>query len=336
MRPPSFVPMNTAPSTMHAAVHTRYGPPEVVEVREVPRPVPRADEVLVRVQASTVNRTDTGFRSAEYFIGRFWSGLFRPKQTVLGSEYAGVVEAVGSAVTDLRPGDRVFGYDQDRFGAHAEYIVQRAHACIVPMPADRDFPEMAALTDGAVLAMAFLRLGRARTGQHILVNGATGAIGSAAVQLAKAHGLRVTATANTPNLELVRSLGAEHVIDWTTTDFTHLGQRYDQVWDCVGKRTFAQCRPALVPNGVYISSELGPWSQNPFYALFTAKSKGQRVVFPIPSHTRADLEHFRDLLVQGRLRPVIDRTYPLQDIVAAHRYVESGQKTGNVVIDLRS
>lgn len=319
---------------MRAAVHTRYGKADVVSVQRIPRPAPQAGDVLIRVHATTVNRTDTGFRSAEYFIGRFWSGLFRPKWKVLGSEFAGVVEEVGNAVTAFKPGDRVFGYDQERFGAHAEYICLPADACILHIPAGRDFPEMAALTDGAVLALAFLRRGGAQPGQHILVNGATGAIGSAAVQLARAHGLRVTATANTANMELVRSLGAEEVIDWTCTDFTQLGQLFDQVWDTVGKRTFAQCKPALRSGGVYISSELGPWSQNPIYALFTARSKGKRVVFPIPSYTRADLEHFRDLLVNGQLRPLIDRTYPLEAIVEAHRYVESGQKTGNVVIGM--
>ncbi len=325
--------MNTSvPTTMRAAVHTRYGPADVVRIEQRPVPQPGPNEVLVRIHATTVNRTDTGFRAAEYFIGRFWSGLLRPKWTVLGNEFAGVVEQVGAEVQQFRIGDRVFGYDQTRFGTHAEYKVMPADGCLLPMPAGRDFPEMAALPDGSALALAFVQRGGAQPGQHILINGATGAIGSAAVQLARAHGLRVTATANTPNLELVRSLGAEAVIDWTTTDFTLCGQVFDQVWDTVGKSTFARCKPLLNAGGVYISSELGPWSQNPIYALLTARSKGKRVVFPIPSQRLEDMEHFLDLLVKDQLRPVLDRSYALEEIVEAHRYVESGKKTGNVIV----
>lgn len=320
---------------MKAAVRTRYGPPEAVRIVEVPSPVPGDGEVLVRVHATTVNRTDCGFRAAHPWIVRFFAGLSKPKVTVLGCEFAGVVESLGAGVTAFEPGDRVFGFSEDRFGAHAEYLTMPADGAIATMPADMSFVEAAPSTEGSHYALSFIRKVRARSGQRVLVNGATGAIGSAAVQILKDLGATVTAVCATEHVELVRGLGPDRIIDYRAEDFTKDEQRYDVVADVVGKSSFGRCKRLLVPKGVYLSSDLGPLSQNPLLALVTPLFGGRKVLFPIPKpHGRREMVYLKQLIEAGSFTPLIDRRYALEEIVDAYRYVETGQKVGNVVIEV--
>jgi NADPH:quinone reductase-like Zn-dependent oxidoreductase len=319
---------------MKAAVHTRYGPPDVVRVVDVPTPAAKANEVLVRVRATTVNRTDCGFRGAKPFFIRLFTGLVRPRVTILGNEFAGDVEAIGSAVTSFAVGDRVFGYDDSGWGAHAQYLTIREDASLAQIPADLTYSQAAPATEGSHYALADIRKAKVRAGQSVLVNGATGAIGSAAVQLLASEGVRVTAVCDTAHLELARGLGAERVIDRTAEDFTQDEQRYDVVFDAVGKSSFGRCRRLLTPRGVYMSTDLGPLSQNPFLALVTPLLPGRSVLFPLPRHNQAMMNYFKDLMDAGLFRPIIDRSYPLTEIVEAYRYVETGQKIGNVVINV--
>ena len=319
---------------MKAAVSTRYGPPEVVVISEVEKPAPRDTGLLVKVHATTVNRTDCAYRAARPFFMRLLTGLTRPRSAVLGTEFAGVVEAVGSGVTSFEVGDKVFGYNEGPFGAHAEYMSIPEDGPVATMPASVTYQHAAPSTEGAHYALAHIRAAKINSGQDILVYGATGAIGSAAVQLLKSMGARVTAVCGTEHLELVRGLGADRVIDYTAEDFTKDDQKYDVVLDSVGKSSFSQCKRLLKPRGIYISSELGPLAQNPFRALIGPLHGGKKVMFPIPKHDQVMVGHFKNLIESGEFRPVIDRTYPLDQIVDAYRYVETGQKTGNVVISL--
>jgi NADPH:quinone reductase-like Zn-dependent oxidoreductase len=317
---------------MKAAVTTRYGSPEVVRVREVPRPAPEPAELLVRVYATTVNRTDCGFRAAHPWFIRGFTGVTKPKRTVLGNEFAGVVEAVGDDVVGFAVGDRVFGYDDTRLGAHAEYLVIGQDAAIAMMPDGRDFEAMAPATEGSHYALASIRAAGVDDSSEVLVYGATGAIGSAAVQIIKSLGAHVTAVCSSEHVDLVADLGADRVVDYTTTDFTVDSQRYDLVFDGVGKCSFWQCRKLLKPRGIWTSTDLGPLSQNPLLVLATRVSRGRRVLFPFPRIDREMVEYLKALVESGRFTPVIDRTYPLEDIVEAYRYVETQQKLGNVVI----
>jgi NADPH:quinone reductase-like Zn-dependent oxidoreductase len=321
---------------MKAAVHSRYGRPDVVRISEVEKPTPKDNEVLVKVHATTVNRTDCACRAAKPFFMRFFTGLIRPRATVLGNEFSGVVEAVGDGVTSFKVGDRVFGYNEGPFGAHAEYLSISEDGSLATMPANVTYAQAAASTEGSHYALAQIRGGKIRSGQDVLVNGATGAIGSAAVQLLKSLGAGVTAVCDTDNVELVRGLGADRVIDYTTQDFTRDDQTYDVVLDSVGKSSFGQCKRLLKPGGIYISSELGPLAQNPLLAVIAPLHGGKKVLFPIPKHDQQMIVYLRELLESGKFTPVIDRTYPLDQIVEAYRYVETGRKTGNVVISLES
>jgi NADPH:quinone reductase-like Zn-dependent oxidoreductase len=320
------------PDRMRAVVYDRYGPPEVLRLEEVERPVPAKGEVLIKVHASTVNRTDTGLRSAEYFISRFFTGLVRPRHKIPGQELSGEIEAVGSAVTEFAVGDRVFGVSASKGGAHAEFLCLPEKAPLAHMPAGMTFDEAAAIPDGVVLAMNYLRRADLPNRRKVLVYGAAGSIGTAWVQLAKHFGADVTAACPTKNVELVRSLGADHVIDHTVDDFTKTGETYDLIFDAVGKLSFARCKPSLRPGGIYASSDLGPKAQNPFLALWTSRIGDKKVLFPIPRYTKEDVVLAKELVEAGEYRAVIDRRYPLEDVVEAHRYVEAGQKTGNVVL----
>jgi len=319
---------------MKAIVYTRYGPPEVAKLVDVPRPVPKDAEVLISVYTSTVNRTDAGFRSAEYFISRFWTGLFRPKHQVLGCEFAGVIEEVGQRVTAFRTGDRVFGYNDKTCGGHAEYLTVSETDAITTMPDNLSFDEAAAMTEGAHYALVDIRAAKVERGQNVLVNGATGAIGSAAVQLLKHFGATVTAVCNAKNVGLVKSLGADTVIDYQTQDFLKTKERYQFIFDAVGKSSFGKSKPLLTDQGIYISTELGRNGENLFFALATAFRRGKKLRFPIPSISKGDVIFLKELVRNGEFRPVIDRRYKLDQIVEAYRYVESGQKMGNVVLQV--
>jgi NADPH:quinone reductase-like Zn-dependent oxidoreductase len=214
---------------MKSAIHTRYGPPDVVKILEVPVPEPKSDEILIKVTASTVNRTDSGFRSAEYFISRFWSGLFRPKYQILGCTFSGIIEKVGASVTRFKSGDAIFGFNDQQFGGHAEYTVQKAEGPVAKAPENISLTEAAAIPEGANYALVNIRAAKVVAGQHVLVYGATGAIGSAAVQLLKFFGAHVTAVCATPYVSLIKSLGADKVVDYINEDFTKTGLQYDFV-----------------------------------------------------------------------------------------------------------
>jgi len=319
---------------MKAALSTRYGPPEVVRVvDDAPEPEVAPDDLLVRVHATTVNRTDSAYRRAYPFVIRPMSGWTRPKVDVWGTEFAGVVERVGTDVTRFVPGDRVFGYTEGRFGTHAELVAVAESSFLALVPDGVDLHHAAAATEGAHYALSSLRRAGVEAGTKVLVHGATGAIGSAAVQLCADLGADVIATAPTAHVELVRGLGARRVVDFQREDFTGIDETVDVVLDMVGKSSFGACRRLLTPNGRYVSSDLGPWAQNIALPLVTKLSRGRRVVFPFPSVSRDVLEHLRSRLESGAFRPVLDpTTFGLDDIVEAHRHVDTGQKLGNVVV----
>lgn len=313
---------------MKAVVHDRYGPPDVLRLEEVERPVPKDDEVLVQVHATTVTRTDCHMRAASPFIWRFMLGLLRPRRRILGLEFAGVVEAVGAAVTDFDVGDRVFGL---RNGAHAEYVCVREAGLLAHMPGGMTFEEAAAVCDGMSQGLAGLRSGRVGQGTRLLIYGASGSCGTAAVQLAAYLGAHVTAVCNAKNVELVRSLGADEVIDYERGDFTKNGETYDVVFDAVGKHSLLRTRGSLVPGGLYVATDR---LYNFPLAYLTKWIGKKKVVFDVTGYDREDVLLLKELIDAGRYRAVIDRTYPLEDVVEATKYVESWQKTGNVVLTL--
>ncbi len=319
---------------MKAIVYKKYGPPEVAQLMEVDKPKPNDNEVLIKVFASTVNRTDSGFRSAEYFITRFWSGLFRPKYSILGCEFAGVIEETGKRVDIFKKGDKVFGFNDKTFGGHGEYLTIAETAAITILPKNVSYEEAAAITEGAHYALCDIRAAKVKSGQNVMVYGATGAIGSAAVQILKTVGTNDTAVCNTKNVALVKSLGADIVIDYQTEDFTKTASRFDLIFDAVGKSSFRKCKPLLKQKGIYISTELGQHAENVFLAMSTPLWGGKKVLFPIPAINKEDVIYLKNLVEKGEFKPVIDRYYKLEEIVEAYKYVESGQKTGNVIIKI--
>ena len=321
---------------MKAAVNTQYGPPEVISIKEVDKPVPGENEVLIKVFASTVNRTDCGFRSAEYVLNRLWSGLLKPNYLALGCEFAGQIVAVGKKVTTSKVGDKVFGFNTKKFGGHAEYLTLNENDTFTTLPAGFTYEQAAPLTEGAHYALNNIRAAKVTRGQHVLVYGATGAIGSATVQLLKHFGAHVTAVCNTARVEMVKDLGADLVINYEKEDFTKTSQKYDFVFDAVGKSSFGQCKPLLTASGTYISTELGKNGENLWKGLLGPFKSGKKILFPIPILKKEDLVFLKELAETGKFTPVIDRYYDLDQIVEAHRYVETGQKTGNVVIRINS
>ena len=325
---------------MRAVVYDRYGPPDVLRLEEVERPAPREDELLLKIHATAVTRADCATREANRrsgllvtLISRSISGIRRPRQRILGSEMAGVVEAIGSAVRNFAVGDHVFGSTGFRFGAYAEFICIRENARIAHKPAGISFEEAAAVCDGGLNALWCLRLADLGKGQRILIYGASGAIGSAGVQLAKYFGADVTAVCSTKNLELMGALGADRVIDYTQEDFTRNGQTYDVIFDAVGKHSFRRSKGSLRTGGKYLATD---GLRNLMLALWTSRFGDKKVMFSIPPrYTQQDVVLLKELIEAGDFRAVIDRSYPLQDIVEAARYVETEQKTGNVVLTVR-
>jgi NADPH:quinone reductase-like Zn-dependent oxidoreductase len=320
---------------MKAIVYTRYGQPEVLQLMEVDKPVPKDDEVLVKIYATTVNRTDSATIRAIPFFARVATGLFKPKKQTPGTEFAGIIEAIGKNVSALKAGDRVFGFDDQGSQAHAEYLTISEDKAVT-IPEDITYEQAAASSEGAHYAYNFINKVKLERGQRVLVNGATGAIGSAAVQLLKYFGLNVTAVCATKNMELVKSLGADRVIDYTKEDFTKDNLRYNFVFDTVGKSSFFKCRHLLQGGGVYISSDLGYMAQNIFLPMLTVLVKpmigNKKTIFPTPKDIRGSLLLIKKLIEQGKFKAVIDRKFPLEQIVEAYRYVEKGEKIGNVVI----
>lgn len=321
---------------MRAVINTRYGSPDVLEIRQVPKPEPKAGEVLIKVHATTVSRTDCGMLRPHPFFVRFVAGLRRPKRTILGMDFAGEVEAVGAGVMSLEPGDSVFGLSPDVYGAHAEYLCVPDNGAIAAVPAGTRFDEAVAC-EGAWYADTYLQAFRLNQAHSILIYGASGAIGTAAVQLAKSYGAKVTAVVATRHVDLVRTLGADRAVDYTAEDFTQIGETFDCVLDAVGKTTFFRCRRLLKPEGVYAATDLGPWCQNPLPTIWSVITGSHRVIFPLPQSGKAKafVEFLKARMEAREFRAVIDREYPLEAIADAYRYVETGQKTGIVVINVR-
>lgn len=326
---------------MKAIIWTKYGPPEVLELREVEKPSPKANELLIKIYATTVTAGDCEVRALKFpfYLNlpmRLWTGILKPRaNSILGTELAGIVEALGSDVKQFKEGDRVFGASGLFFGANAEYICLperpgETEGGVSIMPANMTFEEAATVPFGGRDALHFLRKGEVQSGQKILINGAGGSIGTYAIQLARHFGAEVTAVDSTDKLEMMRSIGANHVIDYTNKDFTQLGDKYDVIFDVVGTVSFSRSKNAITPNGTYLLANplgtqllLGPW---------TRMTSSKKVITQTASGSISDLEYLRDLIEAGELTAVIDRTYPLEEIVKAHRYVETGRKKGNLVI----
>jgi NADPH:quinone reductase-like Zn-dependent oxidoreductase len=308
---------------MRAVTFARYGPPDVLRIEEVARPIPKQDEVLVRVHATTATRTDCGLRGAEYVVARVFTGLIRPRRNTAGIEFGGEVEAVGAGVSDLSVGDRVFGIGS---GTNAEYVRVREHGVIARIPDGVTYEEAAAVPDGALSAMSLLKP-HIRQGSRVLVYGASGSIGVGGVQVAKHLGAHVSAVCNTKNIELAHVLGADGVIDYLNDDFTKNGETYDVVFDAVGRHSFLRCRRSVARGGIYITTDPGFMWHDALASLLSKRAK-----LGIVRYRREDILFLSELLARRAYRPVIDRTYPLEAVVEAHRYVETHQKTGSVVL----
>ena len=319
---------------MKAAVYKNYGSPDVLEIKNVEKPIPNANEVLIRVYAATVNRTDCAMLRAKPFIMRFFTGLLKPSNPILGTDFAGQIESVGQDVNSFKVGDKVFGFVDQGLSSHAQYLTLSDNQALATIPDNVTYEHAAASLEGAHYAYNFINKIVLKSGHHVLVNGATGAIGSAAVQLLKYYGARVTAVCNSKNFDLVKSIGADLVVDYTKEDFTQSEEKYDFVFDAVGKSSFAKCKPMLKPGGTYISSELGRMVQNPILALITPYYGSQKVIFPIPSDCRRSVLLIKKISEEGKFKAVIDKTYSLDKIAEAYRYVETGEKIGNVVIKI--
>ena len=312
---------------MKAIINTEYGSADVLKLQEIEKLTPKPNEVLVKIYATTVNRTDTGLRSAEYFISRLFTGLFKPRFHTLGSEFAGIVEQIGENVTSFKVGDEIFGLSTSNFGTHAEYLAIPESASIALKPKNFTFYEAACIGEGPYLAFNYLTKFKIDNTTKILINGTSGSIGSSGLQLAKYFGAEVTAVTDTKNIALAKTLGADFVVDYTKEDFTATDKKFDLVFDAVGKSSFFKCKKLLKENGTYFSTELGYLSQNVYLPLFTKK-----IIFPIPKDTKEQVEFFKDLAEKSHLRAIIDRTYALEEVAEAHRYVEKGMKAGSVSI----
>ncbi|MCE3296792.1 MAG: alcohol dehydrogenase zinc-binding protein [Crocinitomicaceae bacterium] len=317
---------------MKAVTRNSYCTPEGLSICEIEIPVPKEHEILIRVHATTVNRTDCAILTGKPYIMRLFTGLFKPKSPVPGTDFAGVVDAVGKEVSVVKPGDQVWGFDDIGIGSQAHYFILPDKKPISIIPKGFSYEEAAASIEGTHYAYNFINKVKLKAGQRALVNGASGAIGSALVQFLKSRNVYVAATCNTKNLDLIRGLGADKVIDYTAEDFTRSGEKYDYVFDAVGKSTFSKCKALLSPKGIYISSELGPGGQNMFLPFLTPFLGGRKVIFPFPSNIPRSMEFIKKLVEEGKFKPLTDRTYPMEQAAEAYTFVQSGQKTGNVVL----
>lgn len=319
---------------MKAAIYEKYGQPSVLKIEEVEKPMPKDREVLIKIYATTVNRTDCAMLRAKPFIMRFLTGLIKPKNPILGTDFAGEIEAVGKDVTSLKVGDKVFGFNDQGVSSHAQYMKFSEGKALATLPNNLTYEEAAASLEGAHYAYNTIIKVNLKSGQKVLVNGATGAIGSAGVQLLKYFGANVTAVCNTKNIELIKSIGADKIIDYTKEDFTKSNEKYHFILDAVGISSFTKCKPLLESGGVYISSEPGPGAQNLFLPLITIFSK-KKVIFPIPKNCLRSVLFIKKLIEEGKFKAVIDRKYTLEEIAEAYTYVLKGEKTGNVIINIK-
>lgn len=319
-------------SMMRAVVFHRYGPPEALALSDVPVPQPSEGEVRVRVHTTTVNRTDTATLRAHPFFARVTTGLFRPKMRTLGMDFAGTIDALGNGVAEFQPGDRVFGLSPDLFGAHAEYICLPANGAIARIPDDLGFDE-AVVCEGAWYADSTIKL--LHEGQKCLVYGASGAIGTAVVQLAKAQGVEVTAVVGFRHLDLAEKLGADRVLNYEEEDFTAIEESFDLVFDAVGKTSWFACRRLLKNNGIYAATDLGPYWSNIILSLWNGMTGKRRVRIPFPDDAPGFVQKLSSLMAAARFRGVFDHSYDLENIIEAFHYVETGRKTGIVRINVR-
>lgn len=317
---------------MKAAVYVQYGAPEVLQVKSVEKPIPGNNEILVRIRATAVNSGDWRLRKADPFAVRFIFGLIKPKINILGSVFSGEVESVGNQVKLFKAGDQVFGHTDMSFGAYAEYKCLPENASIALKPANISHEEAAVIPFGGVAAWHFIKKARIQPGQKVLVVGASGAVGSAAVQLAKSFGAAVTGVCSTPNIALVKSIGADKVIDYTKEDFTQNGETYDVIFDAVKAISVSRSIKSLNKNGIMILSAAG--MPEMLQGLWISMTSTQKVMTGVISHKAADLIFLKELVETGKFKPVIERTYPLEQIAEAHAYVEKGHKKGNVAIEV--
>jgi NADPH:quinone reductase-like Zn-dependent oxidoreductase len=328
---------------MKAIVYTKYGPPDVLELKEVEKPAPKDHEVLIRVHATSVNFGDLlarNFREISpgkfsmpllfWFFAKMYFGFTKPKITILGNEFAGQIESAGKDVNLFKKGDQVFGYLGQNMGAYAEYLCMPEDGCVAIKPANMTYEEAAIVPYGAIMALNLLRKMNIQSGQKVLVNGASGGIGSAAVQIAKYFGGEVTGVCSATNAEMVKSLGADKVIDYTKEDFTRSGETYDVIFDVVGKITFSQCKSSLKQKGIYLENLLG--LQDILKIIWTSIIDGKKIKGGISIESVENLNFFLELIESGKLKLVIDRSYPLEQTAEAFKYVEKGHKKGTVVI----
>ncbi len=321
---------------MKAIVVTKYGSPEVLQIQNVDKPSIKEDEILIKVHATPVTKADTMMRKADPYISRFFLGFSRPKRPIIGTGFAGTIENVGEAVKEFKIGDSVFGETGVNFSANAEYIAMPANGVLAIKPENMSFEEAATICDGPMTSLNFLReIGQIKQGQKVLINGASGSLGTAAVQLAKYFGAEVTGVSSTRNLELVKSLGADKVIDYTKEDFTKTGETYDIIYDTIGKSSFFKSKKALNPKGVYLSPVLKLSVLIPM--IWTSMMGGKKAKFsatgllPTPELLKL-LKKLRQIIEGGYLKTILDKSYPLDQSVEAHRYVDTGRKKGNVVL----
>ena len=319
---------------MRSTYRVTYGPPSALTIKDLPIPQPKADELLVRVHASSVSRTDSGVLRGKPFVFRFFAGFPRPRFRATGCDFAGVVEDVGTDVSEFKPGDRVFGFDDTGLGTHAQYATVSVHKAIFTLPENLTFTQAVGCTEGAFYAVNFLNKVKLTNDSRVLVIGGTGAIGSAAIQLLAARGIHVDAVCPQEHGEMVSGLGASKIFDSARTGHLIPCELYDFVFDAVGKSRFKLCKPILAPHGIYISSELGSRGENLVLPLLTKMGRGQRVIFPIPKDPRGSLEKVLELAQTGEFKAVIDQTFSIDEIASAFEYVESGKKIGTVVLDL--
>jgi NADPH:quinone reductase-like Zn-dependent oxidoreductase len=324
---------------MKAVVYTNYGPPEVLKLEDLEKPVPGDNELLIRIYATTVTATECTFRKGKPFISRLFTGLIKPKFTTLGEEFAGEIEAVGKDVTLFRVGDQIFGTVGPGFGANAEYICVPEYGVLAIKPANMTYEEAASSVDGFLTALPFLRdKGNIHSGQKVLIYGASGSVGAAAVQIARYFNAEVTGVCSSTNIALVKSLGAKNVIDYTKEDFTKSGQTYDIIFDTVGKTSFSRCKGSLKQKGLFLEAGIGLGIL--CHVLWTSmfgskKARSAATGLRSPNEKTIDLIFLKELMEAGKIKPVIDRRYPLEQIAEAHSYVDKGHKKGNVVITVK-
>jgi NADPH:quinone reductase-like Zn-dependent oxidoreductase len=328
---------------MKAMILTKFGAPDVLQLKELEKPAPRDNEVLVRIHATTVNFGDLMARNFSavspsefnmpflfWLISKISFGLQKPNISVLGNEFAGEIEAVGRNVKRFKKGDQVFGFPGQGFGAYAEYLCLPENGCLALKPANLTYEQAAVVPYGAIMALYLLRKMNIQPGQKVLINGASGGIGSAAVQIAKYYGAEVTGVCGGPRLEFVKSLGADHVIDYTVQDFTQNGETYDLIFDILGKCSFARCQDSLKPQGTLLFASFK--MKQLFQMLRTSRSSGRKVICALAPGSTEDLIAVKELVEAGRIKVIIDKCFPLEQAAGAHSYVESGHKKGNVVI----